>query len=119
MDVVGEVLFESEQPLHQAQSPVAWVPVLLYILEHVVWKIIIAIGVAWAIYEWLKILTLHEESSVITIEEYDEEGHLVKKTTEKVTKKEASWQVVVLIIVVAVVAFAFLVGFGTLLGKKR
>jgi hypothetical protein len=119
VDIVGEVLFESDQPLHEAQSPIVISASLIWAIGKVIALIIVAIGVAWGVYEFLKNLSLHQESSEITIEEYDEEGHLVKKTTEKTTKTEASWQAVVMIVAVVVVAFAFLVGFGTLLGKKR
>jgi hypothetical protein len=119
MDVVGEVLFESEQPLHQAQSPIVISTSLLWVIGKVIALIIVAVGVAWGIYEFLKNLSLHQESSEITIEEYDEEGHLIKKTTEKITKTEASWQAVVLVVAIVIVAFAFLVGFGVLLGKKK
>jgi len=102
--VKGTVVFESEVEL--AGSPIA--PALLIALAKAIAIVIVAIGVAWGVYEFLKNLTLNETSSVIHTIKYDAQGNKIEETWETKKTQEPSWTSWIGIIAVVIVAFMFL-----------
>jgi len=113
--VKGTVVFESPQDL--ATSPIA--PALIIVLAKAIALIIVAIGVGWGIYEFLRNLTLNETRSTVTIRKYDEQGNLTEETTEDTTKREPSATSWIGIIVMGGLVLGALVVLPTLLEKRN
>jgi len=99
------IVFDTEQQL--AGSPL--LPAFAFIIYLVVLTII-SIGIAYGIYEFVKNLTLNETSSEVTTWEYDTNGNLVKKTTEKTkTQKPATSDPLTAIVAVAALVLGAIV----------
>jgi hypothetical protein len=113
--VKGIVVFESPQDLATASITA----ILLYILTHVLWKIILAIGVAWGIYNFLTNLTLNETSSTVHVIKYDEQGNVTSDTTETIVTKQPAVTSWIGIIVIAGLVLGALVVLPSLLEKGK
>jgi len=81
--------------------------------------IILALGVAWGVYEFLRNLTLNETTSTIHTIKYDSEGNVVEDTTENVSKKEPPMESWIAIIVIVIIAFMFMMVIPQYLPKKK
>ena len=112
--VIGTVIFDSEQDL--VGSPIA--PALVVAIGKAIALIILALGIAWGIYEFLRNLTLSQTTSTVTVRKYDEQGNLISETTETITKQEPSPTAWVGLIVLAGVVIGALVVLPSLLEKK-
>jgi hypothetical protein len=113
--VKGIVVFRSPQDL--AGSPIA--PALILAIGKVIAIIIVAIGIAWGIYEFLRNLTLNETSSKIHIIKYDPEtGNVIEETWEDITKKEPSWEAWIGLGVLAIIGIAGIYALSSM-GKRK
>jgi YD repeat-containing protein len=113
--VKGTVVFENSQNLAGSPIVAALVLVLIKLLPY----IIIAIGIAWGIYEFLRNLTLNETSSTIHTIKYDAQGNVTSDTTETTKTQQPAGTAWTGIIALAIVGIGLLVVLPSLLGKKE
>jgi len=113
--VKGTVVFESETDLAGIVISTA----LLVAIGKCLALIILALGVAWGVYEFLRNLTLNETTSTIHTIKYDSEGNVVEDTTENVSKKEPPTESWIAIIIIVIIAFMFMMVVPQFLPKKK
>jgi len=113
--VKGTVVFESTQDLAGSPVVAALVLALIKLLPY----IIIAIGLAWGGYEFLRNLTLNETSSTIHTIKYDQAGNVISDTTETTRTQQPSTTAWIGIIAIAGLLIGALVVLPSLLGKKE
>jgi len=112
--VIGTVVFDSEQEL--AGSPIA--PALVIALGKAIALIIVALGIAWGIYEFLRNLTLNETRSTITKTTTNPVTGETTTTTETITIQQPSITAWAGLIILAGVVIGALVVLPKLLEKK-
>jgi len=112
--VKGTVVFESTQDL--AGSPIA--PALLWVLAKCIALIIIALGVSYGIYEFLRNLTLNQTTSTITKTTTNPVTGETTTTTEQITTQQPSITAWGGIIALAIVGIGLLVVLPSLLERK-